>query len=94
MKSANFTEFKYGWRVVVAAALGIGLGMSPLPFYTLGVFAVSLSQEFNWGMDTIMMSMPIFTFGALISSPLVGYLADKYGVRKVAIIQEPILDFH
>jgi len=69
----------------MAAALGIGLGMSPLPFYTIGVFAEPLSKEFGWGMDTIMTALPIFTFGALFASPLVGFLADKYGVRKVAI---------
>ena len=86
MNFTNLKEFKFGWRVVVAAAFGIGLGMSPLPFYTIGVFAGPLAQEFGWGMDTIMMALPIFTFGALFASPVVGYLADKYGVRKVAML--------
>ena len=86
MKISNLKEFKFGWRVVLAAAIGIGLGMSPLPFYTIGVFAAPLSKQFSWGMDTIMMALPIFTFGALFASPLVGYLADKYGVRKITLI--------
>ena len=53
MKS-DFVEFKYGWPVVLAGSLGISLGMSPLPFYTIGVFAQPLSQEFGWGIDQIM----------------------------------------
>lgn len=83
---SDTSEFKYGWPVVFAAATGIGLGMSPLPFYTIGVFAVPLSREFGWGMDKIMSAMPVFTFGALIMSPLIGLIGDRIGVRKTALI--------
>ena len=36
---SKYAEFRYGWPVVLSSALGIALGMSPLPFYTIGVFA-------------------------------------------------------
>lgn len=83
---SNIKEFKYGWPVVFAAAIGIGLGMSPLPFYTIGVFAGPLSKEFGWGMDKIMSAMPVFTFGALIMSPLIGAVGDRLGVRRTVLI--------
>ena len=35
-RMSTFIEFKYGWPVVLSSALGIALGMSPLPFYTIG----------------------------------------------------------
>ncbi|KAA1244956.1 MFS transporter [Aquimarina sp. RZ0] len=60
--------------------------MSPLPFYTIGVFAVPLTQNFGWGMDTIMAAMPVFTIVALFTSPLAGYIADKIGARKTALL--------
>ncbi|MEM8525601.1 MAG: MFS transporter [Bacteroidota bacterium] len=84
-KSKNLKEFKYGWKVVFASTLGIGLGMSPLPFYTIGVFAVPLTEKFGWGMDTVMGALPIFTIGALIMSPLIGFIADRIGARKTAL---------
>lgn len=84
-KSGNFKEFKFGWPVVLASTLGIGLGMSPLPFYTIGVFAVPLTQNFGWGMDTVMAAMPVFTLAALVMSPLIGFVADRIGARKTAL---------
>ena len=84
MKS-KYQEFSYAWRVVVASAVGIGLGLSPIPVYTLGVFALPLAQEFGWGIDKVMLALPVLTVCALLMSPLVGLLVDKVGVRKVAI---------
>ena len=40
-------EFKRGWPVLAAAAVGVGLGLSPLPFYTIGVMIPPLLQEFG-----------------------------------------------
>ncbi len=71
--------------MVLASGLGIGLGMSPLPFYTIGVFAIPLTQEFGWGMDDVMLALPVFTISAIIMSPLIGLIADKYGVRKTVL---------
>ena len=81
----NYTEFRFGWHVIVASAIGIGLGMSPLPFYTIGVFVGPFVQEFGWGVDQIMMAMPIFTFGALFMSPVIGMITDRLGVRPVVL---------
>jgi len=86
LSKRNLKEFKFGWPVVAASTVGIGLGMSPLPFYTIGVFAVALSAEFGWGMDQIMLAMPVFTIGALIASPIVGYITDRVGARKTALM--------
>ena len=84
MKS-KYQEFSYAWRVVIASAVGIGLGLSPIPVYTLGVFALPLAQEFGWGIDKVMLALPVLTICALLMAPLVGLLVDKVGVRKVAI---------
>jgi predicted MFS family arabinose efflux permease len=83
--ASQYAEFRFGWPVVVASAIGIGLGMSPLPFYTIGVFAGPLAQEFGWGIDEIMLSLAFFTLAAVIASPIVGQLTDRYGPRRVAL---------
>ena len=84
MKS-KYHEFSYAWRVVIASAVGIGLGLAPIPIYTLGVFAMPLAQEFGWGIDKVMLALPILTICSLLLSPLVGLLVDKVGVRIVAL---------
>ena len=47
-KPEGYGEFKRGWPIVLSALLGIGLGLSPVPFYTLGSFAPQLASDFHW----------------------------------------------
>jgi MFS family permease len=65
--------------------LGIAFGMSPLPFYTIGVFAGPLAAEFGWGIDKVFSGLAVFTLAAMIASPLIGSLSDRLGVRRVAL---------
>ena len=79
-------EFASGWPVMSASAVGIGLGMSPLPFYTLGVLAGPIMQEFGWGLGDVFLAFPIYTLTAFFVAPLIGVLADRFGARKVSLI--------
>lgn len=83
-------EWSKGWPVALSAALAIGLGLSPLPFYTIGVFVGPMSQPLAEGglgltPGQIMQALPIYTFAVLLLSPLIGILSEKVGVRKVGI---------
>lgn len=82
---SGYLEFKTGWPVLLSSAVGIALGMSPLPFYTIGVFAGPFMQEFGWQVNQVMSALAVFTIVAMLSSPLVGYLSDRLGVRKVVL---------
>lgn len=79
------SEFKRGWPVVAAAAIGIGLGLSPLPFYTIDVMVGPLGQEFGWSRGDVYSSLAIYTFGALFMSPVIGLLAERFGARRIAL---------
>lgn len=86
---AESNEFKRGWPVVSAAAIGVGLGLSPLPFYTIGVMIPPMLQEFGplgWAPGDILNALAIYTFGVFIAAPAVGILAQKFGARLVALI--------
>jgi len=79
-------EFAAGWPVMSASAVGIGLGMSPLPFYTLGALAGPIMQEFGWGLGDVFLAFPVYTLTAFFMAPLIGILADKYGARLVSLV--------
>ncbi|MBU2980036.1 MFS transporter [Alteromonas sp. C1M14] len=90
---SSFSEFKEGWKIVLASTLGIGLGLSPVPFYTLGMLAPELSKEFGWGFGEIMTGLTISTLVVLFFSPIVGNLADRFGVRKVILCSVVMFSF-
>jgi predicted MFS family arabinose efflux permease len=81
----SYSEFRTGWPVVLSAMLGIGLGLSPVPFYTMGMFAPVLAKEFGWSFGAMLTAFPILTGAVLIMSPVVGLLSDRYGVRRIAL---------
>ncbi len=86
---AGTSEFRRGWPVLSAAAVGVGLGLSPLPFYTIGVFIPPLLAEFGpmgWKAGDILNALAIYTFGAFFASPITGMLAHRFGARRVAVI--------
>jgi Sugar phosphate permease len=83
---SGYREFKFGWPVVGSSAIGIGLGMSPLPFYTIGVFVAPFMQAFGWGVDDIMLALSFFSLAAILTSPMIGYITDRYGVRKTVLV--------
>jgi MFS family permease len=78
-------EFKRGWQVVLASLLGIGLGLSPMPFYTIGLFVPHFMREFGWSIGNIMGGLSMTTIMVLWAAPAVGILAERAGVRRVAM---------
>jgi predicted MFS family arabinose efflux permease len=83
-------EFKRGWQIVLASFLGIGLGLSPMPFYTMGVFAPHLARAFGWTIGQVMGGLSMTTLMVLWAAPAVGLLAGKIGVRRVVLIALPL----
>lgn len=79
-------ELQRGWPVVTAAAVGIGLGLSPLPFYTIDVMVKPLGEEFGWSRGDVYSSLAIYTVGAFLMSPIIGMLSERFGARRVCII--------
>ncbi|MEM9837784.1 MAG: MFS transporter [Pseudomonadota bacterium] len=81
-------EFGRGWPVLAAASVGVGLGLSPLPFYTIGVFIPPLMREFapmGWAAGDILNALAIYTIGAFAASPFIGIMTERFGARRVAL---------
>jgi MFS family permease len=82
---AKTEEFKRGWRILVAASLGVAFGASPLPFHAIGPLTVPLSEEFGWGRGDVQFALFLFKVAVVVLVPIIGGFADTLGVRKVAI---------
>jgi MFS family permease len=80
------SEFKTGWPLLLSVMLGVGLGLSPLPFYTIGMLAPELHKAYGWSFGAIMLGLPVSTAGVVLAGPVVGWLGDRIGVRRVAIV--------
>ncbi len=83
---SGYSEFRRGWPIVLAAFLGIGLGLSPLPFYTMGAFVPYLAAEFGWKTGEILTSLLMTTLMTVWAGPLAGLASLRFGVRRVALV--------
>lgn len=79
------SEFRQGWRVVVAAMLGVACGASPVPYAALGQFVGPLHEQLGWSFRDISLGVTIFGVLAALLAPYFGALGDRHGVRRVAL---------
>jgi MFS transporter, OFA family, oxalate/formate antiporter len=79
------SEFSVGWKVLLAGFLGTMCGASPLPFNVLGFLFEPLDREYGWDVQQVSIGITVFGITASLLAPVFGWLADKYGVRRVAI---------
>ncbi len=78
-------EFALGWKVLVAGFLGTMCGASPVPFNIIGALFGPLNAEVGWSRTEVSAGITVFGIVASLMAPVIGSLADKYGVRKVAL---------
>ncbi len=82
----SYAEFRRGWTVLVASSLGVAFGASPIPYNSLGPFTRPITEEFGWGRGEFQLAILWFTIAVVCVVPIVGALADRYGVRRLAIL--------
>ena len=75
----------YGWRVVLAACLGVMAGFGSLFVYTFSVFVKPLAGEFGWSREAISGGFAIAGVTLGLGSPLLGRWIDRYGPRRIIL---------
>jgi MFS family permease len=76
----------YGWRVVLAACLGVMAGFGSLFVYTFSVFVKPLAAEFGWSREAISSGFAIAAVTLGFVSPLLGRWIDRFGPRRVILV--------
>ncbi|MFK7841563.1 MAG: MFS transporter [Sphingorhabdus sp.] len=84
--ASSKSEFSLGWKILLAGLIGVAFGASPIPFNTLGFAIGPIHDEMGWSFAEISLGFTIFGIVASLLAPVYGWLADRYGVRIVAIL--------
>ena len=79
-------DFAYpGWRVALASGAGVLVGFASLLVYTFGIFLKPVSEEFGWSRQAASLAFGIAALMIAACSPLLGYLLDRFGARRVIV---------
>jgi MFS family permease len=82
---SEFVLGYYGWRVVLAACLGVMAGFGSLFVYTFSVFVKPLAAEFGWSREAISSGFAIAAVTLGVISPLLGRWIDRFGPRRIIL---------
>jgi MFS family permease len=81
----EFDSGYYGWRVVLAACLGVMAGFGSLFVYTFSIFVKPLAAEFGWSREAISSGFAIAAVTLGLCSPLLGRWIDRFGPRRIIL---------
>lgn len=80
------SELRAHWPVVMAAAVGVGAGVTGATIFSLGIFINPLSDAFGWSRTEASAAKTFITLGFVVTAPFIGYLADRLGVRAIGLV--------
>jgi MFS family permease len=84
MQTLKSGKFFYGWVVVTVTAvtLFVSAGLRSAP----GVFILPLEQDMGWSRSAISFAVSIGLITLGVAGPLSGWLMDRYGPKRVALV--------
>jgi predicted MFS family arabinose efflux permease len=77
------SELRRNWTIVLVCGVGIGAGVTGIPFYTLGLFVDPLGAQFGWSRGEVQAVFLVFTTTGLFMVPVIAWLTDRLGVRNL-----------
>ena len=83
---SGLEEFRHGWRTVLSASLGVGLGISGLLTYNSGLFVEGLSRDTGLSRTAYGAAFLGSTLALALAMPIVGRAVDRFGPRAVAAV--------
>ena len=75
----------YGWRVVLAAHLGVMVGFGSLFVFTFSVFLKPLEAQFGWNREAISRGFALAALTVAICSPKLGQWLDRFAPRRIVL---------
>jgi MFS family permease len=79
-------SFSYaGWRIILAAFVGVGVSFAPMVPFTFSLFVAPLQGAFGWNREAISDAFAIAALTVAAVSPAIGSLLDRVPPRRVIL---------
>jgi len=78
-------ELAANWRILLGCILGIAVGVVAVPTAALAIFMPALQAEFGWSRAGISLAGSILVAALFVTSPLVGWIADRTSEARMII---------
>ena len=78
-------ELTKNWVLLLSASVGVICSSIVLPFYSLSALVVPITEEFGWSRAEFQLALLFSTGTGVITAPVVGWLLDRVGARKMAL---------
>ena len=92
MSTETIKQKFYGWRMVVGANL-VDFFSAGFGFYIYPIFALYLIEEFSLTVFIVNLTFSITIAAAGIYSPFMGYVLDKFSIKKVVSVGAMVFGF-
>ena len=69
-----------------ASLIAKAMSYGTIPIYIVGVFTLPLGAAFGWSRGQVALGFTLVTLTSATLAPLVGWLCDRYGARRLAIL--------
>jgi MFS family permease len=74
-----------GWRIILAAFVGVGVSFAPMVPFTFSLFVVPLQSTFGWNREAISNAFAIAALTVAAVSPAIGSLLDRLSPRRIIL---------
>ena len=78
--------FRNRWWVVVGSVIGLTVSAGPVNNFTFGVFVRAVTEDLHIGRGTFASAMLATNWIGAASGPVIGWLLDRYGARRVLLV--------
>ena len=78
-------EIRAGWFLILSACAGVACCSITLPYYSIGMLMGPVTASFGWSRAEFQGALLLSSGLGALTAPVVGWLCDRYGPRKVAL---------
>lgn len=85
-RGLRMSEFREGWKPLLAATVGTMCGVTTITNYSQGFFVGPVTAEFGWQPSQFFFGFTLMMLSGLVTAPIVGALVPKFGIRKLGML--------
>lgn len=86
-------DSRQGWWIVLAAFFGLALSYAMFTVFAFGTLVKPLQAEFGWSRAQMSFALTITNLTIVFGAPLLGYLVDRMGVRRLLLPSVTLMGF-